>query len=78
MAWLLWCFGIESILVNYFDKVSQLPSCLSTHIIEEKHKILKTSHKSEESDNFLAGGLIWWRTRHPIFLVGFMSKLGLW
>ena len=26
----------------------------------------------------LAGGLIWWRTRHPIFLVGFMSKLGLW
>ena len=28
--------------------------------------------------SYLAGGLIWWRTRHPIFLVGFMSKLGLW
>ena len=28
--------------------------------------------------SYLAGGLIWWRTRHPIFLVGFMSQLGLW
>ena len=28
--------------------------------------------------SYLAGGLIWWRTHHPIFLVGFMSKLGLW
>ena len=28
--------------------------------------------------SYLAAGLIWWRTRHPMFLVGFMSKLGLW